>query len=227
MRLFVNDNRISTAVKVKSGSVLQVYPTKRQFTSDVEWKQFWEQELKPKIIIRFSEEKTLTASPVAPAPAPAPAPVARAPAPKKTKRPSLKKWDITKANSFTTTLPAGTYYIGDLCYALGDDIYDCIFGGGNYEPGIYAEKGTGRAFLVNWTAFGDGEYPGSDGNKFAVDAGIIGICSQSLMEKDGNGGHMYTFKSPVCCTFKREGRFFFSDDTGRLVVDTSGDDDAY
>jgi hypothetical protein len=227
MRLFVNDNRVSTAVKVKSGSILQVYPTKRQFASDVEWKQFWEQELKPKIIIRFSEEKTLTASPAVSAPAPAPAPAHAPVAPVKAKRPSPKKWDITKTNSFTMTLPAGTYYIGDLCYALGDDIYDCIFGSTGYEPGIYAEKGTGRVFLVNGTAFGDGEYPGSDGNKFAVDAGIIGICSQSLMEKSGDGGHMYTFRSPVHCTFKRDGRFFFSSSTERLVVDTSGDDDAY
>jgi hypothetical protein len=245
MRLFVNDNRVSTAVKVRSGSILQVYPTKRQFASDVEWKQFWEQELKPKIILRFSEEKTLTAA-SASAPAPAltaadtdPAAIralyveaaaraaAGAPPRAKAKRASLKNWNFTPTNSFSKTLPAGTYYIGDLCYALSDDVYDNVFGDAGYESGIYAEKDSDRVFLVNGTAYGDGEYPGSDGNRFAVDAGIIGICSQSLMEKSGDGGHVYTFTSPVHCTFKRDGRFFFSDQRTRLVVDTTGDDDAY
>jgi len=93
--------------------------------------------------------------------------------------------------------------------------------------GIYSEKSTGRTFLVNSTAWGDGEYPGSDGKKFAVDAGIIGICPESLMAKDDGGGHMYTFKTPVDCDF-RGGRFrFFWDSGSFLVIDTTGDDDAY
>jgi hypothetical protein len=69
-------------------------------------------------------------------------------------------------------------------------------------------------------------YPGSDGKEFGVDAGIIGICSASLMEKSGNGGHVYTFKAPVRCKFAA-GRFFFTSQDKSLVIDTTGDDDAY
>ncbi len=210
MRLFINDNRISTAVKVKSGGLLQVYPAKKPFASEVEWKQHWEELTKPKIIIRFGDAPT-----PAPVPEPAPAPKAK-----------LSDWTFVQSDRITTTLPAGEYYIGDLCYVLGDNVYDNIFGGTGYESGIYEEKGTGRIFVVDSTAYGDGMYPGSDGNEFAVDAGIIGICSKSLMAKDDGGGHMYTFDAPVRCKF-RDGRFFFSWGFKSLVIDTTGDDDAY
>ncbi len=235
MRLYHNDNRISTAVKVKSGSILQVYPVKRQFTTEVEWQQHWEENLKPKFILRFGKAKEAASAPApapvaAPAPAPvaapAPAPAAAPAKPKAPKKASLKDWFVTKSNGFHVNLPAGTYYIGDLCYVLGDDVYDNIFGGTGYSPGIYSEKATRRVFLVGHTAYGDGRYPGSDGNSFAVDAGIIGICSKSLMAKNDGGGHMYTFNYPVRCSI-REGRFTFSDGETRILVDTTGDDDAY
>ncbi len=239
IRIFHNDNRISTAVPTKSG-ILQVYPTKRQFASDVEWKQFWENELKPKLVMRFGESETKAVPVPAPAPVAAPRPsrskktipasemifntlAKLPPAPLKAK---LSDWNVTKATKINTSLPAGTYYIGDLCYVLGDNIYDNIFGGTGYEMGIYTENSTGRTFVVNSTAWGDGEYPASDGKKFAVDAGIIGICPASLMAKDDGGGHMYTFDAPVRCKFSG-GRFFFSWGYNSLVIDTTGDDDAY
>ncbi len=223
MRLYINDNRISTAVKVKSGGLLQVYPVKKQFANEVDWQKHWAELTKPKIILRFGDG---TERAVAPAPAPAPVvpkPTTSAPVQPKAK---LSDWTFIKSNKINTTLPAGEYYIGDLCYVLGDNVYDNIFGGTGYEMGIYTEKATGRTFLVGSTAYGDGEYPGSDGKKFAVDAGIIGICPKSLMAKDDGGGHMYTFREPVRCEF-RGGRFFFESGYKHLVVDTSGDDDAY
>ena len=218
MRLYINDNRISTAVKVKSGGLLQVYPVKKQFANEVDWQQHWAELTKPKIILRFGDGVERS---VAPAPAPAPAP----PKPIEPKA-KLEDWNFVQKDRIVATLPPGEYYIGDLCYVLGDDVYDNIFGGTGYESGIYTEKATGRTFLVNSTAWGDGEYPGSDGKKFAVDAGIIGICPKSLMTKDDGGGHMYTFTQPVNCRFSA-GRFFFESGYKYLVVDTTGDDDAY
>jgi hypothetical protein len=217
IRIYHNDNRISTAVRVNTG-ILQVYPTKRQFGSDVEWKQFWENELKPKLIMRFGDSE----SKPAPAPAPAPAPVA--PVEPKAK---LSNWKVTQRDRINVTFPAGEYYIGDLCYVLGDNVYDNIFGGTGYEPGVYEEKDTGRVFAVNSTAYGDGCYRGDDGNEFCVDAGIIGICSKSLMTKDDGGGHMYTFRRPVECRL-RGGRFSFTDGSTGVEIRTDGwDGDDY
>lgn len=211
MRLYINDNRISTAVKTKKGSILQVYPAKAAFADEVAWQNYWADAMKPKITLRFGSQEERSA------PAPAPKPKAA----------SLDDWNFTNRRNPTFAVPAGTYYIGDLCYALSDDIYDNIFGGTGYEPGVYEEKGTGRIFGLARTAYGDGEYPASDGNKFAVDAGIIGICPQSLMSKRGRGGHFYTFDTPLQCSFKN-GRFSFEwEPYNSLVIDTTGDDDAY
>jgi hypothetical protein len=220
LRLFLDDKRVSTAVLVRSGHLLQVYPEKKVFSTEAEWTQHWEEAMKPKFTLRRGDPEP------APVAAPVPTPAAVRPSRSKKyvpaseaiftilahqaaqKKPDVKDWNINKINHFTFSLPAGRYYIGDLCYALGDDIYDNIFGGTGYSSGIYEEKDTGRVFLVANTAWGDGEFEGSDGKHFAVDAGIIGICCASLVKKSGEGGHMYTFDTPVKCNF-RQGMFSF------------------
>ena len=64
----------------------------------------------------------------------------------------------------------GKYFIGDICYALPDKIYDEIWGGKHkYEDGSY------EGFAVHGTAYGDGSYEGTDGVSYAVDAGVIGV----------------------------------------------------
>ena len=206
MRLFINDNRISTAVKTKSGSLLQVYPRKKQFADEVEWQNHWAEATKPKIILRFGDEEEKKS---------APAPVPAAP-----KTSPLDDWTVNTQSNFSFTLPAGTYYIGDLCYALSDDVYHNIFGGMGYSDGIYQHKSTGHTFALAPTAWGDGAFKGSDGKVFGVDAGMIGICSVALKEKSGYGGHVYTFETPVKCHFK-VGRFsFFWGHYNSLDIDT-------
>jgi hypothetical protein len=234
MRLFVNDNRVSTAVKVTSGAILQVYPAKQSFADEVAWQKHWEITLKPKIILRFSDDED-EASVAAPAPvkkpvAPTAVPVKKpaapaAPASKKEK--TLSKWTVKKLSNFSYTLPAGDYFIGDLCYVLSDKIYHKVFGGTGYSSGIYEENKTGLTFLVANTAYGDGYFSSSDGREFAVDAGIIGICPYSLMAKNDGGGHVYTFETSVTCDFNG-GCFSFSwGEYASFVIDTTGDDDAY
>jgi hypothetical protein len=245
MRLFLNDNRISTAVTTKSGSILQTFPVKTTFANEVVWRQHWDEAMKPKIILRIGYPGDEESAAPAPAPAPAVAPAAPSRSKKtipasdvifntlaqqakaaKPKWSKLSDWTVTRKQHFDHTLPAGKYYIGDLCYVLGDDVYDGVFGGTGYSSGIYEEKGTDRTFLVSHTAWGDGEFPASDGKKFAVDAGIIGICSTSLMAKNDGGGHLYTFDKPVKCEF-RLGRFTFISGYDSVVIDTTGDDEAY
>ena len=88
--------------------------------------------------------------------------------------------------SFTINIKSGKMYIGDLCYALSDDIYDGVWGNqGHYEDGKY-ETQNGEFAMVG-TAYGDGCYLGSDGMEYPVDAGIIGICDASLVNKDVHG----------------------------------------
>lgn len=244
LRLFLNNNRISTAVKTKTGSLLQVYPEKKSFTGEADWQAYWDLQMKPKIILRIGspEDKEEEKKDFVPASAPVPAPrvtrskktypasevifntLAQLPPAVEQKQPekkvSLSDWDVMKKENFSFELPAGTYYIGDLCYALSDDVYDKIFGGTGYSAGIYKERSTGHTFALAHTAWGDGEFEGSDGKKFAVDAGIIGICSIALKKKSGNGGHVYTFGSPVKCHFKMGWFTFFWDHYNALDIKT-------
>ena len=199
VRFFNNNKRVATAVYTKKGEFLQVYPEKKVFPSENNWKGYWEAACTP--TFRVEEDKNAP-------------PVRR-----------LKEDDWTAQEIFRFTAPAGEYYIGDLCYVLSDEVYDTIFGGlGGYDSGLYKEKGTERFFLVDNTAYGDGLYHGNDGKEFGVDAGIIGICPKSLCSKDGNGGQFYTFKEPVKCRFGK-GKFEFRSGYIHLVIDTAGFDD--
>ena len=81
------------------------------------------------------------------------------------------------------------FYIGDLCYALNEKVYDEVWGGNNYEEGQYADPETKAEFAMVGTAYGDGEYESSEeGLYFPVDAGIIGIADLSICGKNTSLG---------------------------------------
>ena len=115
------------------------------------------------------------------------------------------------------SLPAGTYYIGDICYVLSDSMYENIFGGTGYESGLYSSD-IGN-FLVSGTACGDGIYTGTDGHEYMVDAGVIGIVSAGLCDKETDLGRIYTFSSEVSVKMK-DGVFSFNSEGTSLTIDT-------
>ena len=124
----------------------------------------------------------------------------------------------------TVTLPAGTYFIGDICYALPDDIYDLW----DFEEDIYTAldpEGTERHFAVGNTKYGDGFYRGSDGTGFTVDAGNIGMVHVALIrELDEGLGMVKTFDCEV--TFEcDDGEFTITCGDWQLVINTGDDDD--
>lgn len=126
------------------------------------------------------------------------------------------------------TLPAGKYYIGDICYSLDDDIYSNFWGKKkNYKDGKYKVHGRfcsqqnecssfhrndeGHYFVVHGTFYGDGYYPTNLDTNYAVDAGVIGMVHESLFDKNNiekmsNLGSIHTFTGDI--TFKyNEGMF--------------------
>ena len=81
------------------------------------------------------------------------------------------------------------FYIGDLCYALKEKVYDEVWGGNNYEEGQYTDPETKAEFAMVGTAYGDGEYESSEeGLAFSVDAGIIGIADLAICDGDTSLG---------------------------------------
>ena len=89
----------------------------------------------------------------------------------------MKKLTESRGNiSFSGGFLANMVYVGDLCYCLNYDVYQEAIELANYE-GKFDSTASGMhvegAFVS--TQYGDGEYMGSDGKEYAVDAGIIGI----------------------------------------------------
>ena len=83
------------------------------------------------------------------------------------------------------TMPAGRYYIGDLCYVMHPEWDECVDLFFPYVPGQPAGRGVegeftlkdGRRFASFGTAWGDGTYNSNIGTEHMVDSGSIG-CIQ-------------------------------------------------
>ena len=77
------------------------------------------------------------------------------------------------------------FYIGDICYVLGDDDYHSFWGNQKgFADGKFEVPGKGYAFAVGFTAYGDGVYSDEEGRLYPVDAGVIGIVPLELVEKE-------------------------------------------
>ena len=89
------------------------------------------------------------------------------------------------------TMPAGMYYIGDLCYVLGDEWGECceLFFAGRTDhccnEGEFTLK-DGRRFACFNTAYGDGEYYDQNGDPYPVDSGCIGCILLSDIQPRTN-----------------------------------------
>lgn len=79
------------------------------------------------------------------------------------------------------TMPAGRYYIGDLCYVMHDEWDECCNLFFPYVPGQPQQHvegeftlKDGRRFASFGTAYGDGTYDSNIGTEHMVDSGSIG-----------------------------------------------------
>ena len=109
----------------------------------------------------------------------------------------------------TDWLPAGKYWVGDLCYVMHEE-WDEVCGlffkdrddhGAN--EGLFTLK-DGRKFVSFNTKWGDGGYYDEAENEYGVDAGLIGcilVSDINPVEDDKYlGGHIHEFKTPFTCS---------------------------
>jgi hypothetical protein len=246
-RVFYENSRLSTAVVTKNHGFLQVYPAKQTFESETHWKKHWENEILKKIRFEVEVPKPkkavkdksvhemsrtelvdlLLSMRAAPSPSPSPAKKADVGPPAPAKKadvgppaPESLMWS-SKEGKRKATLPAGKYYIGDLCYALDEDIYDKVFGGHDYEPGLYTSS---LGSFMMYSTGRDGVFNGSDGYEYPVDAGHIGIASLACCNSEDKiyGGKVFTFTEPVECSFDEIAFSFYSGDF-HLRISNHGD----
>jgi hypothetical protein len=87
----------------------------------------------------------------------------------------------TSTSQFAAPLAAGTYLVGDPCYAFKVDhsvwmewLEDAWRDVDANRVTILDGRVRGMRIAASRTAHGDGEYPDQDGNSYPVDAGLLG-----------------------------------------------------
>lgn len=76
-------------------------------------------------------------------------------------------------------MPAGKYYVGDLCYVINDDkVWSevcemTLTKAGRSIEGAFTLS-SGKRFAMLSTAYGDGFYRDNEGQGYSVDSGTIG-----------------------------------------------------
>lgn len=244
VRIIQNNLRIATGKPWKD-VFLQVFPEVHAFKSEDAWKSFWaakeehirremaksEQPIKMRLRsspVKKTAEKPKEASNKVQTTVWAPRTQGSEDNPIRVKKNSLpndleeevKEW--THRRTDMCIIPAGRYYIGDLCYGLPDLIYDYVFGGTVYDAGLYKNEERNTFFFLGNTYGGDGDYKGSDGFNYSVDSGSIGICPADLLISEADVkslGKIYSFKGPVECSVK-DGVFKFNSTYEKLMIDT-------
>lgn len=128
------------------------------------------------------------------------------------------------------TMPAGRYYVGDLCYVMHDvwdEFCDITIDGHRCLDGVFTLK-DGRRFATFGTKWGDGYYKDGMGRGYSVDAGLIGCILESDIqdpEAHTSGGQIMDFAVDFD-VWEHNGMIRFGD----LSIDTDGssyEDDDY
>ncbi len=110
--------------------------------------------------------------------------------------------------------PAGTYYIGDLCYCKA--INWTSFCEQAEKNGVGLADVDGMKLWWNYTAYGDGTYVDDSGCEYSVDAGLIGIVSFEDIKNDEYPEETITvFNTPFKVSYDN-GTFRF----GHIAIET-------
>ena len=131
---------------------------------------------------------------------------------------SLNSWKFDELNpGMIYYLNAGKYYIGDITYAIQEDIFRNVFRNNNEKAGLYQTMG--GLFLVGKTCE-NGTFTGTDNYDYEVDSGSIGIVSESLLEGEPECGRIYEFPEDIYVIID-DGKFTFEYDGFYMNIDTT------
>ena len=118
-----------------------------------------------------------------------------------------------------STLPAGTYYVGDLCYALNDRWEEVCFL--LDQPGIDFDGPAptqtvftlpdGTVFACMRTLYGDGQYGTSDYTTVAVDSGTIGAVLAAAVTDQSRLTDGQVVELKECIPYRHEGTLYFGE----------------
>lgn len=99
------------------------------------------------------------------------------------------------------TMPAGNYWIGDLCYILENEwseVCDIMDAAEQEDPENYGSGefvlSDGRRFAVYKTRWGDGTYEDAQGRKYSVDSGTLGCIQFNDDKSSEDHSHVINFR---------------------------------
>lgn len=134
--------------------------------------------------------------------------------------------------ALATTVPAGTYYFGDPCYAVPDQFWMDLLNSCDFFSDTLVGTVNGFTVYSAGTMYGDGLYRDSLGREFPVDAGMIGLTPVALAEldteafKDGKlevfGSHLITLTEPTVFLSDGKGNITLGD----VVIPTGADNES-
>lgn len=122
-------------------------------------------------------------------------------------------------------MPAGKYYVGDLCYVMHpqwDEFCELTISGHETKEGEFS-LANGTKFAFHGTAYGDGCYEDQFGDSYPVDAGLIGCIKVKDIndpEADMEGGQIIEFDSPFETSYE-DGIIYI----GHIRINTGDDDE--
>ena len=122
-------------------------------------------------------------------------------------------------------MQAGKYYVGDLCYVLGDrwdEVCNIIIVDNQCLDGEF-ELEDGTKFAIYGAAYGDGFYSDQRANGYPVDSGSIGcVLVDQITEGqlDITLGNTFNFEEDFE-TYEEGGVIIIGD----IVIDTAGEEE--
>jgi hypothetical protein len=125
-------------------------------------------------------------------------------------------------------MPAGRYYVGDLCYVMTDEEWDEVCGllfEGRSDHGCNEGEFTlkdGRRFVTYNTKYGDGRYESNMWTDHSVDSGGIGCIRLEDIRRGDTFDDIKTFGAVMnfavdFATGKEDGVIQFD----RVMIDTN------
>lgn len=133
------------------------------------------------------------------------------------------------ALGWEVTVPAGTYFLGDPCYAIPEQDWMPLLESCGYFADRAVGEVHGHQVLAFGTRWGDGTYYDTDEREYSVDAGLIGLVPQDLYAGTerydlGTLGQVVTFAQDVTAsTDATSGLLVF----GPHKIDTDPEQDDY
>lgn len=131
--------------------------------------------------------------------------------------------------SIEVEVKPGRYWVGDPCYVIDEDRWMELVESANYFMSSVVGVLDDLMVLSFGTKYGDGVYFGNNGFEFVVDAGMIGLVPEKLVQRENTAlGVFVDFDRPTRCSREEDGTLIFGDlviQTGDMDYDDEDDYD--